>query len=308
MITTNLTGNLGNHMWQYAVCRTIAEKLGYEWGIKSNPTHDYYGGMNQMYFMDVDFGKPSEGLFKDFHEKWTVYDHNGDIINITMLDPKIYEISDNTRLIGHNGAFGGIFQSERYLIDRKKDIENWFKIKEQYSKEYNKKLDDLGIVLDNNLCVINFRGGEYRSIPKVLCRREYWRDSISHMISLNSEMKFIVITDDPEYAKLFMPFEIPTYHIDIGFDFYVVNQAKWLIISNSTFGWWASWLNNKANKILAPKYFGAHNTSDGYWSVGEIYTTKFDYVDREGKVFNYQSCKEEAIKFYKSKNIINESI
>ena len=25
MITTNLTGNLGNHMWQYAVCRTIAE-------------------------------------------------------------------------------------------------------------------------------------------------------------------------------------------------------------------------------------------------------------------------------------------
>jgi hypothetical protein len=26
MITTNLTGTLGNHMWQYAVCRTIAEK------------------------------------------------------------------------------------------------------------------------------------------------------------------------------------------------------------------------------------------------------------------------------------------
>jgi hypothetical protein len=41
MITTNLTGNLGNHMWQYAVCRTIAEKLGYEWGINPSPSHDY---------------------------------------------------------------------------------------------------------------------------------------------------------------------------------------------------------------------------------------------------------------------------
>ena len=27
MITTNLTGNIGNHMWQYDVCRTIAEKF-----------------------------------------------------------------------------------------------------------------------------------------------------------------------------------------------------------------------------------------------------------------------------------------
>ena len=27
MLTTNLTGNLGNHMWQYAVCRTVAEGL-----------------------------------------------------------------------------------------------------------------------------------------------------------------------------------------------------------------------------------------------------------------------------------------
>ena len=53
MITTNLTGNLGNHMWQYASCRAIAEKLGYEWGINSTPSHDYYKGMNQMYFIII---------------------------------------------------------------------------------------------------------------------------------------------------------------------------------------------------------------------------------------------------------------
>ena len=54
MITTNLTGNLGNHMWQYAVCRSVAEKLGYDWGINSTPSHDYHNGANQMYFLDVD--------------------------------------------------------------------------------------------------------------------------------------------------------------------------------------------------------------------------------------------------------------
>ena len=46
MITTNLTGNLGNHMWQYSVCRIISEKLNYKWGINSSPTHDYFNGQN----------------------------------------------------------------------------------------------------------------------------------------------------------------------------------------------------------------------------------------------------------------------
>jgi hypothetical protein len=41
---------------------------------------------------------------------------------------------------------------------------------------------------------------------------------------------------------------IQAIHVDVGFDYYVVNQAKWLIISNSTFGWWAAWLNK--NEII----------------------------------------------------------
>ena len=303
MITTNLTGNLGNHMWQYAVCRTVAQKLGYEWGINSSPTHDYHNGMNQMYFMDVDFGKPIEGEINNFHEKWSHYLHNGDNVNITRLDERVYSISDNSRLIGDNGALGGIYQSEDYFIDIKDDVINWFKIKPEKSLEYDGKLSELNIVLDENLCVINFRGGEYRGIPNVLLRREYWRDAINHMLSLNQNMKFIIITDDPECAKSYMPFDIPTHHLDIGFDFYVVNQAKWVILSNSTFGWWAAWLNTNVNKILAPKYWARHNISDGYWSIGDSYTRSFTYIDREGNLSDYNTCRSEAEEYYKTKNL-----
>ena len=116
-------------------------------------------------------------------------------------------------------------------------------------------------------------------------------------------MQFLIISDDVECAKSYMPFDIKAIHFDIGFDFYVVNQAKWVIISNSTFSWWAAWLNDKANKILAPKYFIAHNLSDGYWSVGEIYTRCFDYIDRNGIISNYDTCKKEAIEYYKNKKI-----
>lgn len=303
MITTNLTGNLGNHMWQYTVCRTIAEKLKYEWGINPNPSHDYFNGQSQMTFMNVDFGKPVEGILNEYHETWKTLYHVDDV-NITMLNESLYNISDNTILLGYNGAKGGIYQSEDYIIDRKEDIKKWFEIKQESKNHYENLLSQMGIVLDENLCVINFRGGEYRGIPNVLVRREYWRDSINHMLFLNPNMKFLLITDDVQLANSFMPFEIQAVHVDVGFDYYVVNQAKWLIISNSTFGWWAAWLNENTNKIIAPKYWARHNVSDGYWSVGDSYTRCFTYLDREGNLSDYETCKNEAINYYKNKNLI----
>jgi hypothetical protein len=303
MLTTNLTGNLGNHLWQYAVCRTIAEKLGYEWGINPTTSHDYFNGHSQMTFMNVDFGKEIEGITTEFHETWKTIKHV-DMVNITMLNESLYEIKDNTIMLGHNGAKGGIYQSEDYLIERKSDVEKWFEIKNESKIHYDEMLKNMGITLDENLCVINFRGGEYRGIPNVLLRKEYWRDAINHMLALNPQMKFLLITDDIACANSFMPFAIQAIHIDVGFDYYVVNQAKWLIISNSTFGWWAAWLNKNTNKIIAPKYWARHNVSDGYWATGDAYTRCFTYMDRDGKLFDYETCKQEALEYYKSKNII----
>tara|TARA_R110002126_G_scaffold290225_1_gene446718 strand:- start:3887 stop:4798 length:912 start_codon:yes stop_codon:yes gene_type:complete len=303
MITTNLTGNLGNHMWQYAVCRTIAEKLEYEWGINPSPSHDYFRGQSQMTFMNVNFGKPVEGITKQYHETWKEIQHV-DKVNITMLNQTLYNIEDNSIMLGHNGAAGGIYQSEDYIIDRKEDIKKWFEIKTESATKYDKILEENNIVLNNDTCVINFRGGEYRSIPNVLVRKEYWRDAINHMKVINPNMKFILITDDINTANNFMPFPIQSLHIDVGFDFYVVNQAKWNIISNSTFGWWAVWLNNDTQKIIAPKYWARHNVSDGYWSIGDAYTRGFTYMDREGKFYNYEECKNEALDYYRTKNIL----
>lgn len=303
MLTTNLTGNLGNHMWQYAVCRTIAEKLGYEWGINPSPSHDYFNGQSQMTFMDVDFGKPVEGITKEFHETWKTIRHV-DEVNITMLDSKLYEIEDNTIMLGHKGAKGGIYQSEDYIIDRKEDIKKWFKLNSDAKLSYDLMLQERGVVFDDDLCVINFRGGEYRSIPNVLVNRQYWANAIDHMRSINPKIRFLLITDDPQCASSFMPTHIDAVHVNVGFDYYVVNQAKYVILSNSTFGWWAAWLNPNAKKIIAPKYWARHNVSDGYWSVGDSYTRGFTYMDREGKLFDYDTCRAEAEAYYKNKNLI----
>ena len=303
MITTNLTGNLGNHMWQLAVSKSIAKKLGYEWGINPIPSYDYFNGKSQMYFMDVDYGLPVKEIVNEYHEKSIKIFHK-DEVDITIIDKNIFNIKDNTIILGHKGAKGANLQDENYFSAIEFEVKNWFKTKPEYSEQYENKLKKLEITLDENLCVINFRGGEYRNIPNVLLRKEYWRDSINYMLSINKDMKFLLITDDVECANQFMPFQIPALHIDVGFDFYVVNQAKWLIISNSTFGWWAAWLNSNVNKIVAPKYWARHNVSNGYWSVGHSYTKGFYYMDREGNLNDYETCREQSEQFYKKHNLI----
>jgi hypothetical protein len=305
MITTNLTGNLGNHMWYYSICRIVAEKLGYEWGINPIPTHDYFNGKSQMYFMNIDFGKDvtvdgkdQNGLntyvginntYSDKHKHYA-----GCLIN--MYDPNVFNIDDNTMV--HL-----ISQSEDYLIERKPDITEWFTINDGYEKRYQNLMLERGIILDDNTCVINFRGGEYRGIKNLIAEKEYWSNSINHMLSVNPNMKFIVITDDENAARQYIG-DYPYHHVDVGFDFYVVNQSKYLILSNSSFGWWAGWLNQKTKITIAPKYWSQHNVSDGYWGLGDQYSRCFNYMDRNGELLTYDTCKIEAINYYKSKNLI----
>ena len=304
MITTNLTGNLGNHMWQYAVCRCIADKLGYKWGINRSPSYDYFNGKSQMDFMNVDFGDQDFYLIQhQYFEPWPTHNHV-DQVNIAMYDPNLLKIKDNTKIFGDKGAAGALLQSEDYIIDRKNDILKWYEIKSEFVNKYEEHLKNLKIKLDDNTCIINFRGGEYRNIPNVILRKEYWSGAINKMLEINPNMKFIIISDDPDCARLYMPFEIPCYHVDIGFDFYAVNQAKWLIISNSSFGWWAAWLNQNTKLTIAPKYWARHNGSNGYWATGDIYTRCFKYLDRENNLSTYQECKNESLNWLKNNNII----
>jgi hypothetical protein len=309
MITTNLTGNFGNHMWYYTICRLVAEKKNYEWGINPKPTHDYYNGMNQFYFMDVDFGKEVkvigknqrglnkyEGIPNEYYDNHKEHNFNGDSCLINFYDEKVWDIEDNTMV--HL-----ISQSEEYLLDRRNDILNWFSLKPEYKTSYEEKLLELNIKLDENLCVINFRGGEYKNVLNLIPRRKYWQDSINYMLKMNPNMKFIIVTDDPPCAKDFIG-DFQCFHFDIGFDFFLVNQAKYLILPNSSFSWWAAWLNTSSKLTIAPLFWGRHNVSNGYWSLGDSYTKYFSYMSREGELLSYDVCKENAINFYTENNLL----
>lgn len=300
MITAHLTGNMGNNLSQMAITRLIAYQKGYAFGF-DKPTHDDCNGKNQLYFMNLDMGQPVQGIVNTFEERWDFF--NG--INITCFDRRVYDIANNTCLIGHNGAYGGLYQSEQYYRPYRDKLLQWFSINTDYSNVYESIMKEKNIILDDSTCVINFRGSHhYRGQPDVLLRKEYWRDAVRQMRANNNVRKFICITDDVELAREYMPEIIPVIHVDIGFDYYVVNKAQWLIISNSSFGYWAAWLNENVKMTIAPKFWAHHNVSNGYWALGDQYNSRFTYLDRNGVLTDYDTCRMEAVDFYKANSLL----
>lgn len=296
MIVTELYHGqgLGNQLWCYAVTRAIALNHGYDFGIQ-NPYK--FKGKN---FMNLDFGLPviggsgpeggppislPEGISNYYREK-RVY-HPLQKCDITPTDYEMLCILDGTKI-------DGAMQSEFYIGQYKKKIKDWFKVSSPVT-DYS----------SNNICIIHFRGGDFNN-PYVLLSQSYYQNAMKIMRELHNDIEFLVVTDDIGIASRYFPgykivgstamgkidSEKADHHIggDAAIDYSIINNAHYLILSNSSFGWWATWTNNVVKKVIAPMYWAWHNTSDGFWSQGNALTLGWEYLDREGILRNYQEC------------------
>ncbi|MFA7315470.1 MAG: glycosyl transferase [Candidatus Paceibacterota bacterium] len=274
---------LGNQIWCYVVTRVITKDKGYDFGIM-HPEN--FKGLD---FMDLDFGRPiiggngpegerpfslPEGVKYYYSEHKIV--HPVSMADIRIYDKNLINVPDDTKI-------DGVMQDEQYILHRKNEIRGWLKIKNEY---------DCFDYSSEDICIINFRGGEFSRHKELYLTQKYWNDAVAQMQQIKKGLKFIVITDDIVNAKKFFP-QYEVLHFNIGKDYSIIKNAYYLILSNSSFAWFPAWLSDNLKYCIAPKYWGRHNISDGYWSCGYNITSGWHYLDRDGKIFNYDSCVKE---------------
>lgn len=139
----------------------------------------------------------------------------------------------------------GYFQSNKY-IDR-----SWFKIK---SLDINNHYGNYNL---NDWCIINFRGRDHLSSSHVLSKL-YYEESKKKMTLLYPHLKFLVITDDLNNAQHYVSADRYESHTKEE-DFKLMSISKYMIVSNSTFSWWASYLNNNLAFCIGPSGWRSPN-------------------------------------------------
>ena len=303
---------LGNQLFCYVSSRCIAQDLGYEFGTAGQEQlavniHSKKG----MYFMDMDLGIPvldgagqavgedkgkkagkREYWKKDlasYHEreerlylKNCVHDMTHGCY-VAGADDDIYKIADNTLLYGN-------LQSERYFAHHRQEIKGWLKVKEEYdSYEYTR----------DNLCILNVRGGEYVDSRPLFLRRKYWLDAMRNMRKIREDMEFMIVTEDVRAANWLLP-ELEAHDFGIAGDYAALKNARYLVLSNSSFAFFPVFTSETVREVIAPKYWARHNVSDGYWASEQNIYEGFRYQDRSGKLFCAEECREE-LEVYKGK-------
>jgi len=291
MITTEFYHGqgLGNQLAVYITTRAIALRNGYEFGYTGLENFgDRRYNDKGIYFMDLDLGKEvdSSTIVNHYREKETriklQHSHHDATIgcDVRLIDQDLLNVADNTKI-------DGIMQGEDYFYQYKEEIKSWLKLKLEYDERR---------FTSDNICVLNIR--DYEGDTTLFLGREYWVKAINHMLSINPKMEFIIITEAPDMAKRLLP-ELAhnVHHFDVGKDYSIIKNAKYLILSNSSFAFFPAWTSDTARMIIAPKYWARHNVSNNFWSCSYNLYRDWFYQDQNGLLWSYDECKRELNSF-----------
>lgn len=248
---------LGNFLANYVTVRCLALDKGYDFGVQF---HENFKGKD---FMELDMGLPVlngvtnvEGKTPDkLPDGFTLY-YREEMIGQGDYDPHIKEIEDNTLIHGN-------LQGIEYFKHRKDEIREWLKVEP--------------LEMSDNVCIINFRGGEYKYVKDFFLPKSYWDRAIQIMLKERQDMLFVVHTDDKEEARKFFP-DFPIIS-NIGINWRSIRYAHYLILSNSSFAILPAWLNENVKKVIAPWGMGRYNT--GEWLLSQNYVPEWTWIKNE---------------------------
>lgn len=288
---------LGNQLLCLITAKCIAIENGCEFGTANqkqfaNNMHSNKG----MYFMDIDLGGDITEEMKAGYNKLVEADDRfyiGTSKHDMRLGCYISGTDDNLKKVADNTLIYGNMQSEDYFGKYREEIKKWFHVKPEYdSYEYSR----------DNLCIINMRGGEYTDEPSLYLDRSYFLKAMKNMRKIRPDMEFMVVTEDEEAARKVLP-EIESHHFDMGRDYVTVKNAKYLILSNSSFAILPAMTSDTVEYIIAPKYWARHNVSDGFWSSEQNIYSFFNYMDRKGRMFTADECRREYEEYKKTSRL-----
>lgn len=269
MIIVSLKGGLGNQMFQYAFGRKIALLnntdllLDLNWyGRKGKDTPRKY--VLDSYNIKAKIASSSEiSLLKGRDDKFHRILNRVSHLFLSPRSSSIIREKNNffdSSMLNYFGDFyfDGYWSDFRYFNDIPSHIANEFSLKESFIPP---KEDLNNEIKSSNSISVHLRRGDYANNASVtkhhgLLPLAYFDSSLHYISKLSVSPHFYVFSDDLEWTKANLTIPFPHTFVDSSpdgmesVDLKLMSSCKHNIISNSTFSWWAAWLNDNPSKIV----------------------------------------------------------
>lgn len=261
MIISRLFGGAGNQLFQYAAGRALADQLQCELVIDgryiegSRDRGDCFAHFANARFQRGTNLPPAkrDGMLR--YGLWRYLGRNPKFHREQYLgyNSGFFDLPDNTYLHGY-------WQSQRYFGDShdilRRDL--------AFTTPLNAENADMAaqIQAEQTPVSVHVRRGDYIASGSFqACTPEYYRNAVARLAkTLGTPLTCFVFSNDPAWARDNLNLGQDTVIVDINdettgqFDMHLQSLCSHNIIANSTFSWWAAWLNDTPGKqVIAPK-------------------------------------------------------
>lgn len=267
MVTIKLSGGLGNQLFQYAAARSLSiykkaslliDLQEYEFSqkrtyrlncfkINENLEGSNNKGTKYSYFT---MNKKIKNILSKFHSYIPLpinyyFDHSW------KTNFNFYKLSYNVTL---EGSFANLF----YFDSIRDILINELQLKEDLVSsdfiQYHKLIEQ------TNSVSLHIRRGDYVAEKQTLFAQlecEYYLHSFDYMNKHQKNLCFFIFSDDITWAKQNLSYLPNCYFVENLPDYQdlvIMSSCKHNIIANSTFSWWAAYLNQNPKKIILYPY------------------------------------------------------
>lgn len=275
MVIIEISGGLGNQMFQYALGQkiiSIGKEVKYDLSFYNKSVQTLRKFELDIFRVDCPVASDSElvrfgrgnSLASKLKQKagWNkrrVYNENLDL----GYQPEIFKFDDI--------YLSGYWQSEKYFKDIREQILHLY--------TFPKKLDYknrtfLEKIENSNSVSIHIRRGDYLNQKNVsiyggICTTKYYKNAIQYINNRIDKPLFFIFTNDIDWVKKELDFpnkvivDCNSGTIDY-WDMFLMSNCKVNIVANSSFSWWGAWLNqNGDNLVISPnKWVNNHSVTD----------------------------------------------
>lgn len=266
MVIIKITGGLGNQLFQFAFGVAVEETLGHQ--VKYD-LQEYLKTGYRKFDLDKFVGDlkiaDKEEIDKNYNViqkiKFLIFKNFGFPFGLKGLKYYLesnYRFDEKVFSIGDDAYLSGYWQNEKYFTNHRLKIIDKIKISDSQSAE---NLTYLKQIRSSNSVSIHVRRGDYISNSKsnsiyATCDLRYYERAIQQLSAQFEDLTFFVFSDDMEWVTThFSKFERMIFvNVNLGDtafeDLKLMSNCKHNIIANSTFSWWAAWLNQHEGKVV----------------------------------------------------------
>lgn len=264
-VIVELSGGLGNQMFQYSAGRSLASRLNLPLLLDLS----WFHGQSKRYYALSSFNIDA-ATFNRYAKLPCLLRHFSARIssklfpvicgNPVFREPHFHYCSDFQR-ISSPVYLRGYWQSERYFSDIRPYLLEEFALLRPMAHTCKNIRDK---ILDSEAICVHVRRGDY--LPNIcdktihdVCSIDYYKAGYHELVKDLKNPHCFIFSDDPDWAAYSLLFSCPVTVVAVNgryheyLDLILMSLCKHFLIANSSFSWWAAWLcQYSQKKVVAP--------------------------------------------------------